>query len=246
LKLICTGLNCAFEDRYGRKEILRDVSFSTGAGEFLGILGPSGCGKTTLLRVVAGSQPASGGSISRLGVERALLVRQEEALFPWMTALENACFGLRMLGAEPGEREFKAKELFSRFGIAGWESAYPHQLSVGMKQRVATIRGFISRPDLLLMDEPFAALDAQTRMDLQQELLEMWGNSGVGVLFVTHDVDEAVLLCDRILMLGGKPGTIVAEAPIPLPRPRPAEMAMDAEFLNLKRHVLAEMRRLRD
>ncbi len=222
--------------------VLRDISFETRTAEFLAILGPSGCGKTTLLRLLAGSLQPREGRIrfsSTPAGGGALLVRQENSLFPWMTALDNACFGLAMHGVPRTERESKAAELFSRFGLEGKQGAYPHQLSLGMKQRVAVIRGFVSNPALLLMDEPFAALDAQTRMSLQQELLALWEQwKHVGVIFVTHDVEEAILLSDRILVFSRRPGSIVADLRVDLPRPRDASLTVDPDFVDLKRRVL--------
>jgi NitT/TauT family transport system ATP-binding protein len=224
--------------------VLKDVSFETRSSEFLSILGPSGCGKTTLLRLLAGLIEPSSGAVQRIvspddGVAGPLLVRQENSLFPWMTALDNACFGLAMQGVAKPEREGRALALFERLGLGGWQNAYPHQLSVGMKQRVAVMRGFLSNPALLLMDEPFAALDAQSRMTLQQELLdlrEQWGH--LGVVFVTHDIEEAILLSDRILIFSQRPASIVAEIANDLSRPRSLGLAIQPEFIEIKRRVL--------
>jgi NitT/TauT family transport system ATP-binding protein len=156
-----------------------------------------------------------------------------------MTALENACFGLAMQGVPVPQRERQALDLFTRYHLEGRQDAYPHQLSLGMKQRVALIRGFLSNPPMLLMDEPFAALDAQTRILLQQELLGLWEErEHVAVVFVTHDVDEAILLSDRILILSPCPATIRAEFNVPLPRPRVASLALEATFIELKREIL--------
>jgi NitT/TauT family transport system ATP-binding protein len=227
--------------------VLKDLSFETQTGEFLCILGPSGCGKTTLLRTIAGAlKPASGGIelVPTFPEEpiRPLLVRQENALFPWMTALDNACFGLAMQGVAKPEREQRALELFERYGLAQRQDAYPSQLSLGMKQRVALIRGFLSNPSLLLMDEPFAALDAQARLLLQQELLALWeSREHVSVVFVTHDVEEALLLGDRVIVLSGRPAEIVADLRISIPRPRTAAATMTAEFLRMKATVLGHL-----
>ena len=247
MRLRGEGVGHEYHSGRGLEMVLRDVSFETGSGEFLSILGPSGCGKTTLLRVMAGLITPQSGRLTRTvspsdGRGGALLVRQEHSLFPWMKALDNACFGLKMQGVPKLDRERQAMELFERFGLAGWHDAFPHQLSAGMKQRVALVGGFLSRPALLLMDEPFAALDAQTRSVLQQELLALCARwKDVGVVFVTHDVDEAVLLSDRILVLSTRPGSIVADVAVPLPRPRPRALTLDPAFIQLKAQLLPSL-----
>jgi NitT/TauT family transport system ATP-binding protein len=170
------------------------------------------------------------------------LVFQENSLFPWLTALENACFGLAMQAVPKAVREQKALALFERYGLAGREGAYPQQLSLGMKQRVALIRGFLSNPPLLLMDEPFAALDAQSRLMLQQDLIALWEErEHVGVVFVTHDVEEAILLSDRVVILSHRPASIVAEVAISLPRPRTPASTLEPDFIQLKRRILGHL-----
>ena len=243
MQLRCMNLSVSFSGKEKRVDALRRVSFETRRGEFLGIVGPSGCGKTTLLRVLAGLLQPTEGKLEVSGSQpngspRTLMVFQENGLFPWMTVLENACFGLEMQGVVKRERERRAKQLLDRYGLTGRESSYPHQLSVGMKQRVAVIRSFLSDPALLLMDEPFAALDAQTRLTLQRELLSLWEQNHRNIIFVTHDVDEAILLSDRILVLSPQPGTIVTEVKVPFERPRSPESTLSAEFLVLKRRLL--------
>lgn len=240
----CRDLDVRFGVNGQEIQILKDVSFDCRQGEFLAVLGPSGCGKTTLLRTIAGLvQPRSGavewtGSGAR---HSALLVLQENSLFPWMTVLENAAFGLEAEGIPRLERERRAGELLDRVGLAGRWHAYPHQLSVGMKQRVAVIRCFLGRPGVMLMDEPFAAVDAQRRISLQQELLALWEQHRANVIFVTHDVDEAILLSDRVLVLGGHPAGMVAEFAVPLARPRLAPLVHDFETAALKRRILAAL-----
>jgi len=245
-ELRCLQVGVTFISNGSHVEALRDIWFQVRRGEFLSVVGPSGCGKTTLLRVLAGLTRPSRGSVERAasrGVHRggALLVVQENSLFPWMTVLENAAFGMEMQGFGKREREARARELLCRFGFAGRERDYPHQLSLGMKQRVAIIRCFLSDPAILLMDEPFAALDCQTRMVLQQELLDLWEQNHKTVVFVTHDVDEAILLSDRILVLSREPGTIIQEFQVPFARPRHTTLTLDEAFLNLKRCVFAEL-----
>jgi NitT/TauT family transport system ATP-binding protein len=168
-----------------------------------------------------------------------LLVRQENSLFPWMTALENAAFGLEMLGVPRIERERAARELLRRHGLGGRERAYPRELSAGMKQRVAVIRAFLADPPLLLMDEPFGALDSQTRARLQKALLELWSAARKSVLFVTHDVDEALLLSDRIVVLSGQPGKVLADVTVPLARDDRGKQEWDEAYLALRRRLLS-------
>ena len=229
-------------------EVLQDISFQTGSGHFLAIVGPSGCGKTTLLKLMAGALPVQSGAVSRRGDSNngdsggTLLVRQEHALFPWMTALDNACFGLKMRGVARTEREQRALELFERFGLRGFDRAFPHQLSAGMKQRVALIRAFVSRPAMLLMDEPFAALDPPTRSALHQELLTLCARwTEVGVVFVTHDVDEAIALSDRVLVFSRRPASIVADVKVPMPRPRTERLFLDPSAIALKAELLGAL-----
>jgi NitT/TauT family transport system ATP-binding protein len=242
MRVRCNNLCVSFGSKSQRVEALHNLNFECGDGEFLSILGPSGCGKTTLLRVLAGLAIADRGNVEQLsapvnGNGRILLVFQEDSLFPWMTVLQNAAFGLEMQGVSKPVRETKAGELLRRFGVSGRENSYPHQLSLGMKQRVSVIRCFLSKPGLMLMDEPFCALDAQIRSTLQQELLALWEQNRNSVIFVTHDIDEALILSDRILVLSSQPGAIVGEIKVQLPRPRSAETSLTEEFLLLKRRI---------
>jgi NitT/TauT family transport system ATP-binding protein len=245
VKLRCKDLDVSYQVNGSREAVLCKVSLETGSGEFLTILGPSGCGKTTFLRTVAGAIQPDGGRIDLIPAlpgesVRPLLIRQENSLFPWLTALDNACFGLAMRGVPKEKREQDALELFARYGLRGRHGAYPHQLSLGMKQRVALIRGFLGDPTMLLMDEPFAALDAQSRLLLQQELMVLWeAREDICVVFVTHDVEEALLLSDRVVIFSDRPASIVAEVVVTLPRPRIAAATLTAEFLDLKARVLS-------
>ena len=244
MKLRCKDLNASYRVNGSREEVLRKVSLETSSGEFLTILGPSGCGKTTFLQTIAGVVQPDGGHIDLVPAfpgesTHPLLIRQENSLFPWLTALDNACFGLAMRGVPKAEREQQALELFARYGLDRRHGAYPHQLSLGMKQRVALIRAFLCHPPMLLMDEPFAALDAQTRLLLQQDLIALWeAREEIGVVFVTHDVEEALLLSDRILVFSGRPASVVAELTVTLPRPRNAATTLTPEFLHLKARIL--------
>ena len=246
MRVKVSHLTVTFDATTASVTALRDVSFETGENEFVTFIGPSGCGKTTLLRAVAGLVAPRTGHVERLPAptdrnRQLLLVFQEDSVFPWMTVLDNATFGLRMQAVPAAEREARARVLLDRFGLAGRERAYPHQLSLGMKQRVAVIRCFLSDPAVMLMDEPFAALDAQTRMTLQQELLSLWEQSPKTVVFVTHDIEEAILLSDRVVVLDGPPGAIVHEIRIPFARPRRPALVLDAEFLELKRTIWSRL-----
>jgi NitT/TauT family transport system ATP-binding protein len=242
MRIKCAFLGVTFASKSGSVQAISDLSFETHPGEFLSVIGPSGCGKTTLLRVIGRLLQPQHGSVERIPTpgdtsDRVLMVFQEDGLLPWMTALENAALGLEMQGVAKAERNELARRLFDRFGLAGREAAYPHQLSLGLKQRVAVIRAFLSDPVMLLMDEPFAALDCQTRFVLQRELLELWALNQRSVIFVTHDVEEAILLSDRILVLSPQPGTVVAEFRIRFGRPRESGAATEEEFLHLKKRI---------
>ncbi|MGQ0641939.1 MAG: ABC transporter ATP-binding protein [Gemmatimonadaceae bacterium] len=223
----CDAVGCVYASRRGDVRALERVSFDVRGHGFVSVVGPSGCGKSTLLRVLAGLQPPTTGSVSLTPTlpngssrPRAGLVFQEYGTFPWMTVLENLAFGLEMAGVATAERLQRAQEFAERLGLAAFGRYYPRELSVGMRQRVDIGRAFVSDAPILLMDEPFGALDAQTRWVLQIELLRIWQESRKLVVFVTHDIEEAVRLSDRVIVLSGRPGTVRAEITIPLTRPR--------------------------
>jgi NitT/TauT family transport system ATP-binding protein len=244
--LRCSNLDVVFGSDNGDISALRNVSLEIAEREFVSIVGPSGCGKTTLLRVLAKLIDPTAGAVEYVTdatgiVGPVLLVFQEDNLFPWMNVLQNAAFGLMMQGVEREVREQQTGELLRAFGLQGREQAYPKELSVGMKQRVAITRAFVSQPAVLLMDEPFAAVDYQTRLRLQQELLALWEKHRSTVIFVTHDVDEAILLSDRILVLSQQPGTVIAETRVPFERPRTHELALQKGFLELKRDIARQL-----
>ncbi|RZL10461.1 MAG: ABC transporter ATP-binding protein [Rubrivivax sp.] len=231
-----------------RFEALQKVSFQVRPGELVSLLGPSGCGKSTLLGALAGHLSVARGSVQVDGAdvegpsaERGL-VFQHHTLFPWKSVLENVAFGLKMQGLARAEREARARELIALVGLAGFEQRYPSELSGGMQQRVEIARVLINRPRLLLMDEPFGALDALTRVKMQELLLELWGRLRTTVMFVTHDIDEALFLSDRILVLSPRPGRIIDEIPVHFARPRRAEVMTSPEFNRLKRHCLDLLR----
>jgi NitT/TauT family transport system ATP-binding protein len=204
-------------------EAIRDASLEVSSGEFVAILGPSGCGKSTLLELCAGLEPVSAGSIfiDSVKVEgpnpKAVMVFQEHSLFPWLSVAKNVGFGLRMRGERDASR---VKDVLERVKLAKFAGHYPHQLSGGMKQRVAIARALVGNPEFILMDEPFAALDFQTRVLMQQFLLEVWAGFRSTILFVTHQIDEAILLADRVVVMSAAPGRVLEEVRIALPRPR--------------------------
>jgi len=242
MQLLCKNVGVAFRGPTRTVCALKGITLETHENELLSIVGPSGCGKTTLLRVLAGIQPPTEGTVEKITSPSdrngdVLLVSQEYNLFPWMNVIDNAAFGLRLRGVPASEREAQAKRLLSRLGFEGREKAWPHELSLGMKQRVAVARCFLCDPAVMLMDEPFAALDCLRRLELQQELLKLCEESHKTVVFVTHDIEEALLLGDRVVALSGPPGRIVAEFRVPFARPRFTDLTFTTEFIALKRRV---------
>jgi NitT/TauT family transport system ATP-binding protein len=207
-------------------EALRDIDLDIKPGEFVALLGPSGCGKSTLLYLIAGLEPTTGGQIwsFRDRVETPSpdrsLIFQETSLFPWLSVWQNVSFGLAIRGAKEDERRAVAADALQRVGLSAAMEKRPDELSGGMRQRVAVARALAMRPKVLLMDEPFAALDVQTRARMQDFLLDVWRDSGASVLFVTHHIDEAVALADRIVVFTARPGRIKTVVPVDLPRPR--------------------------
>jgi len=218
-------------------------------GEFRVLLGPSGCGKSTLLRMIAGlDRPdsgqvfVSGKPVDGPGRDRGM-VFQKYTSFPWLTVSDNIAYGPKINGVPPAERRQIVEHLIEAVGLAGFEKSYPDTLSGGMQQRVAIARTLANRPHVILMDEPFGALDAQTRADMQQLLLKVWDETASTILFVTHDVDEAIYLGDRIFIFSSRPGTIVEDLPVPFARPRDPAVRQTAEFHEMQQHVLASLRR---
>jgi len=219
----------SFAHNGGALEVLQDVSLTVEEGEFVCLLGPSGCGKSTIIHLIAGLERPTSGTILVGGRPVSgpdpsrTVVFQDAALFPWLSVLGNVEFGLRMAGVEPGTRRKRALEYIRLVHLSRFIRAYPHQLSGGMKQRVAIARALALQPEILLLDEPFAALDAQTRAVLQNELLEIWELARPTILFVTHNVREATGLADRVYVISSRPGRIRDMQPITVPRPRHAE-----------------------
>jgi NitT/TauT family transport system ATP-binding protein len=227
---------------------VKDVSFSVGHHEFVALVGPSGCGKTTLLHAVGGLVPVSAGEIrcagrrvTAPGPER-VIVFQEFSLFRWRTVRANVEFALECRNVPKPERAPIAERLLRQVGLDHRAGAYPYQLSGGMKQRVVIARALAYDAEVLLMDEPFGALDAQTRLDMQTLLLGIWQSLQKTVLFVTHDIDEAIYLADRVLIMSTGPGTIKAEHRVAAARPRPPEFLLSDEFVELKRRIHGAIR----
>jgi NitT/TauT family transport system ATP-binding protein len=225
-RLLVSGISKTFASARGDVEALRNVSFEVGAHEFVSIVGPSGCGKTTLLKVIAGLQEPTRGRVELLERTEArqacALVFQDHGLFPWRSVLDNVAFGLQLRGVESDESNGRARQFLERIGLGGFLKHYPHELSAGMRQRVGIARAFVSDCDVLLLDEPFGALDAQTRLVLHDELLRLWRDDRRSVVHVTHDIEEAIILSDRVLVMSGRPGSILEEVPVPIGRPRDA------------------------
>lgn len=219
--------------------VLSDFSCTIAEREFLCILGPSGCGKSTLLTILGGLQKPTSGRVSFKGERTAsgpltTIVWQEYTLIPWRTVLDNVAFGLEIRGVDKQARRQEAHHRLKTMGIAGFEDHYPHQLSGGMRQRVGIARALANDPEILLMDEPFAAVDAQTRRILQEELINLWMRDAKTVLFVTHSIEEAILLSDRILVLSHRPAKLLEEFIVPFPRPRTVEIERDQRFTEMR------------
>jgi NitT/TauT family transport system ATP-binding protein len=237
----CVDLSLTYTS-IGMIEALDNVNLSVKKGEFVCIVGPSGCGKTTLLKLIAGLLEPSRGRVEfsekqDIGRQRTAMVFQNQGLFPWMTVIENVAIGLEMRGVSKNERSKKALDLINRVGLGEFSNAYPFQLSGGMRQRTAIMRAFLTDPQVLLMDEPFASLDAQTRYLMQEELLDTWLNNPKTVIYVTHDIEEAIYLGDRILVMSGRPGTIQADIAITHSRPRLHTFRKSEEFDSIQQHI---------
>jgi len=231
-------------------EAIRDISIDVAAGEFLTMVGPSGCGKSTILNIVAGLMRPSSGSVEVNGVPINGVTRdigyvtQQHNLMPWRTLIDNVAFPLEMAGVAKSERHDRAMQLIGMTGLGGFENVYPHELSGGMRQRGNIIRTLIYSPKVILMDEPFGPLDAQTRAILQDQLLELWAHTGVTIIFITHDLHEAIGLGDRVALLSAHPGQLVRFDPVPLPRPRDIfRMHDNQEFRQLYDSIWNELER---
>jgi ABC-type nitrate/sulfonate/bicarbonate transport system ATPase subunit len=235
------NINFEIEDAYSREG--RDI------GEFRVLLGPSGCGKSTLLRLIAGLDQADTGEVlvndrpvHGPGKDRGM-VFQKYTSFPWLTVADNIAYGMKINGVPEAKRKETVAQLVEDIGLTGFENAYPETLSGGMQQRVAIARTLALRPAVILMDEPFGALDAQTRSEMQQLLLKVWDETASTILFVTHDVEEAVYLADRIFVMSAHPGTIIEDVQVPFERPRDLGLKERNEFHELANYVLGRLRR---
>jgi len=259
-RITLRNVSRVFAGTSGEKiEALRDVNLEVDdefaadgrdVGEFRVLLGPSGCGKSTILRMIAGLDFPTGGEVTvngrkvtGPGSDRGM-VFQKYTSFAWLTVARNVEYGLKIKGVPTAERNEIVSHLIDAVGLKGFETAYPQTLSGGMQQRLAIARSLAVRPQVLLMDEPFGALDAQTRNDMQTLLLRIWDESAATVLFVTHDVAEAVYLADRLYIMSPRPGTITEEIPIPFPRPREQGIKETREFTELESHALARLKRM--
>ncbi|KUK31464.1 MAG: ABC transporter related protein [Thermoanaerobacterales bacterium 50_218] len=243
-KLEIRNVSKTFETRYGKVEALKDVSLQIAPNEFAVIVGPSGCGKSTILNIVAGLEKTTSGTvlmdgkeITGPGADRGM-VFQSYTLFPWYTVRKNVEFGLLIRGVPADERRRIAEHYIEMVGLKGFEEIYPSGLSGGMKQRVAIARALANNPEVLLMDEPFGALDAQTRVVMQELLLEIWEQAQTTILFITHDIDEAVFLADTVYVMSRRPGTIKARISVNLPRPRNHKIYETPEFISLKSQIV--------
>lgn len=235
----CNNIGVVFGQGESAIQAVSDVSLHVKPGEFVSLIGPSGCGKSTILSIVAGFLKATSGEatvdgvkITKPGSDRGV-VFQQYSLFPWLNVRKNVEFGLRMAGEPHHIREQKARTLLGLAGLLAFENHYPDQLSGGMKQRIGIVRALARSPQVLLMDEPFGALDTQTRVVMQEILTNMWQKFRLSVLFITHDIEESVFLSDRIYVMTARPGRIKAEIEVPLPRPRTTDMHKLPEFVEL-------------
>jgi NitT/TauT family transport system ATP-binding protein len=237
------GLHKNFSSSQGEVTALKDINFQVHRREFICVIGPSGCGKSTLIRILAGLETASSGevlldgkAVSDPGPDRGM-VFQGYTLFPWLTVKKNVMFGLKAQGHSEATAESEAMQWIDLVGLEKFANAYPDQLSGGMKQRVAIARALANKPRILLMDEPFGALDAQTRSKMQNYLMEIWRNIDITILFITHDLDEAILLADRVLVLKPHPGEVQELIEVPVSRPRSLEQLVSPEFLATRQRL---------
>ena len=249
-KLVVAGVSRTFPGVRGGAptRALEPIDLAVQPNDFITLLGPSGCGKSTLLRIVAGlDRPTSGTvtldgrAITRAGPDRGM-VFQSYTLFPWLTVAENIGFGLRERGLPVAEQFATVSAYIEKVGLAGFERHYPRQLSGGMQQRTAIARALANDPDVLLLDEPFGALDNQTRGLMQELLLGIWERERKTVLFVTHDIEEAIFLANRVVVMSARPGRIKADIPVPLPHPRDYRVKTEPEFVALKARLTEDIR----
>ena len=241
------GVTKTFAGAHADVQALDPMTLAIPQGQFLCIVGPSGCGKTTLLRIIAGlEQPTDGAvdfTIAHDGKPLRSMVFQEQGIFPWMTVLQNTAFGLKVRGVGRSEREAQASAYLDMLGLSQFADAYPRQLSGGMRQRVNIARAFANDPAILLMDEPLASLDEQTKLLVQDDLLRLWEGSHKTVVYITHSLDEAIVLGDRVIVMTNRPGTIKTVVDIDLPRPRNVlDMQSNAAFFDIRSRIWSALR----
>lgn len=248
-KIEIRGLSKVYNGRNGDTTALQNTNLSIMKNEFVCVVGPSGCGKTTLLNIIGGLEEATSGSVKVDGVEvkgpgkERGVVFQQYALFPWKTVLKNIEFGLKLRGLSKQERQEKAEYYLELVGLKDFAHAYPKELSGGMKQRVAIARAYAVEPEILLMDEPFGALDAQTRAQLQEELLKTWQKEKKTCFFITHDVEEAVILAQRVIIMSARPGRIKEIIDVDIPYPRDQSTKLDERFIRVKNEIWSKVYR---
>jgi len=249
-KIRVESLDKSFNVDGYRQLVLDDIQLTVGEGEFVSIIGPSGCGKSTLLNIVAGLDSHSGTvtvggdqGVSALG--RVGYMQQKDLLLPWRTVLDNAILGLELHGVPRRQARTRALELTEFFGLKGFENQYPYALSGGMKQRAAFLRTMLMDQEIVLLDEPFGALDALTRVQMQEWLLELWDSLRKTIVLITHDMDEAILLSDRVYVLTQRPGRVTLVLDVDLPRPRSYEQVTEPQFARLKSRLLEPLREKR-
>ena len=242
-----SGLSYSYHTISGETKALSDISFQVETGEFIAIVGPSGCGKSTLLNIIAGLLEPTAGQIlvdgkpiQGTGTDRGV-VFQQYALFPWLTVKKNVEFGLKLKGLSKDECDSIAMKYLKMVELEKFADSYPKELSGGMKQRVAIARAYAMNPEVLLMDEPFGALDAQTRTQLQTELLKAWQEENKTCFFVTHDIEEAIVLATRVVIMSARPGRIKEVVDIDIPYPRDQETKMSERFIELKNHIWGQV-----
>ena len=247
-KIRVESLNKSFNVDGRRELVLDDIQLTVGEGEFVSIIGPSGCGKSTLLNIVAGLDSPDSGTVTFEGnpgvsaLGRVGYMQQKDLLLPWRTVLDNAILGLELGGMPRRQARRRALELTEIFGLKGYESQYPYALSGGMKQRAAFLRTMLMDQDVVLLDEPFGALDALTRVQMQEWLLQLWDSLRKTIILITHDMDEAILLSDRVYVLSPRPGRITMVLEVDLPRPRSYEQVTETSFARLKSRLLEPLR----
>ena len=250
-KIRVESLDKSFNVDGYRQLVLDDIQLTVGEGEFVSIIGPSGCGKSTLLNIVAGLDSPDSGTVTVGGDQgvsalgRVGYMQQKDLLLPWRTVLDNAILGLELHGVPRRQARTRALELTEFFGLQGFENQYPYALSGGMKQRAAFLRTMLMDQEIVLLDEPFGALDALTRVQMQEWLLELWDSLRKTIVLITHDMDEAILLSDRVYVLTQRPGRVTLVLDVDLPRPRSYEQVTEPQFARLKSRLLEPLREKR-